>query len=155
MVGNHKENCFRDLNWSVSVHTNPTRAENRPRNFSQRNKRHVSSCKWIYVLIYIEDVIIFSSSLPGHIGNVETVLKLIKISSMNLKCKNTTSSQALSTIWGVSLHLRGCSRLTERKKQSELSDAQIVWLRLDSSSFFVMSTESLCLLSPEKWFPWM
>lgn len=81
-----KQNCFCNTNWFVQVHILMLFGlKNSPGAFQLARNAFSVAEKWQYVLAYISDVIVFSTSPEDHVKHVATVLSMIKNSRVVLK----------------------------------------------------------------------
>lgn len=58
----------------------------------------LATVKWQFALVYLDDVIVFSSSLEDHVEHVATVLRLLKDAGVTLKLKSVPFLRAPSII---------------------------------------------------------
>lgn len=75
----------------------PFGLENMPATFQLAMDVILGNVKDQYALIYIDDIILFSSTQEDHIRQVKIVSKLVQEAGMALKLKSVTSSRTPST----------------------------------------------------------
>ena len=87
---------------------------------------------WIYALVYINDIIIFSRSFEDHLGHLDEVFKVVAETEIILattKCHFTYRSllllgQKVSCL-GLSTHMEKVSAILNLDKPKNIHDLQI------------------------------
>lgn len=64
------------------------------------------SVRWLYALLYLDVIVIFSGTQQQHIGQVHNVVTLLYIAGVTLKLKKVISSQIQLITWST-LHAQG------------------------------------------------
>lgn len=77
--------CHEGLFRSLRV---PFGLKNAPATFYRAVATILARCKWQYALVYLDEVIVYSSNLIDHFPYLETVLALLKAAGVSLKLKS-------------------------------------------------------------------
>jgi len=146
----------------MAIHPNAFRIQKRPVNISVSHAKCARPFLWIFALVYIDDIVIFSRSFEEHLGHLDQVFKAVAETGITLattKCHFAYQSllllgQKVSRL-GLSTHMEKVSailNLDEPKKYSRLTDISgndgVFFfvhpvLRLDSRAFIQLVKKGL------------
>lgn len=81
------QNCLYPSPWTVKIHPYAVRTENAPATLQRAIHVIIESLKFQFVLVYLDDCVLFSNTISDHIGHLEAVLKLLRQADVILKLK--------------------------------------------------------------------